>query len=139
LRLAWRVAKHVRSNAVVFARDGAVVGVGAGQMSRLDATVAAAHIARRNQRLQQHGLGGGTGALPLEVLAPPDTGEPSAPGAVMATDGFFPFPDAVLTAARAGITAIAHPGGAKQDEAAVQAADEHDLAMVVTGYRHFRH
>jgi phosphoribosylaminoimidazolecarboxamide formyltransferase/IMP cyclohydrolase len=57
----------------------------------------------------------------------------------MATDGFFPFPDAVLVAARAGVTAIAHPGGAKQDAAAVQAADEHGLAMVVTGVRHFRH
>src|SRR5204862_6017738 len=89
LRLAWRVVKHVRSNAVVFARDGAVVGVGAGQMSRLDATIAAVHVARRNQRLQEHGVSGSTGALPLEVLAPPDTGEHAAPGPAMATDGFF--------------------------------------------------
>jgi phosphoribosylaminoimidazolecarboxamide formyltransferase/IMP cyclohydrolase len=139
LRFAWRVVKHVRSNAVVFARDGAILGIGAGQMSRLDAAVAAAHIARRNLRLQGQDLSAGTGALPLDVIAPPDTGEQSAPNSVMATDGFFPFPDAVLIAARAGATAIAHPGGARQDAAAIAAADEHNLAMVVTGIRHFRH
>ncbi|HEX2325224.1 MAG TPA: bifunctional phosphoribosylaminoimidazolecarboxamide formyltransferase/IMP cyclohydrolase [Chloroflexota bacterium] len=118
LRFAWRVVKHVRSNACVFARDEAVVAVGAGQMSRVDAVVAATHVARRSAPEGS--------ALPAE-------------GSVMATDGFFPFPDAVEATAAAGCTAIAHPGGAKQDAAAIEAADRLGLAMVVTGYRHFRH
>jgi phosphoribosylaminoimidazolecarboxamide formyltransferase/IMP cyclohydrolase len=118
LRFAWRVVKHVRSNAVVFARDGAVVAVGAGQMSRVDSVVAATHVARRS--------------------APEGAAAPAA-GSVMATDGFFPFPDAVEAAAAAGATAIAHPGGSKQDAAATEAADRLGLAMVTTGYRHFRH
>jgi phosphoribosylaminoimidazolecarboxamide formyltransferase/IMP cyclohydrolase len=118
LRFAWRVVKHVRSNASVFARNGAVVAVGAGQMSRVDSVVAATHVARRS--------------APEGAAAP-------AEGSVMATDGFFPFPDAVEAAAAAGATAVAHPGGSKEDEAAVEAADRLGLAMVVTGYRHFRH
>ncbi len=108
-------------------------------MSRLDATITGAQIARRNLALQQQDLSAGTGALPIEVLAPPDTGQPSAPGSVMATDGFFPFPDAVIAAARAGATAIAHPGGGGHDADAVAAADELGVAMVTTGIRHFRH
>jgi phosphoribosylaminoimidazolecarboxamide formyltransferase/IMP cyclohydrolase len=118
LRFAWQVVKHVRSNAVVFAREGAVVAVGAGQMSRVDSVVAATHVARRSAR---------------EGAALP------AAGSVMATDGFFPFPDAVEAAAAAGTTAIAHPGGSKEDAAATAAADRLGLAMVTTGYRHFRH
>jgi phosphoribosylaminoimidazolecarboxamide formyltransferase/IMP cyclohydrolase len=144
LRFAWRVVKHVRSNASVFARQGAVVGVGAGQMSRLDSVVAATHVARRTEvgsptsevrsragdvgrRTSDLGPGGGGGR-----------GRP-AEGCVMATDGYFAHPDAVEAAAEAGVTAIAHPGGGKQDEAAAATADRYDIAMVVTGYRHFRH
>ncbi len=130
LRFAWRVVKHVRSNAVVFAREGAVVAVGAGQMSRVDSVVAATHVARRSlERNRSEG----------RDLESPATNERPAAAAVMATDGFFPFPDAVIEAARAGATAIAHPGGSKEDAAAVQAADERGLAMVVTSVRHFRH
>jgi phosphoribosylaminoimidazolecarboxamide formyltransferase/IMP cyclohydrolase len=129
LRFAWQVVKHVRSNAVVFARDGAVVAVGAGQMSRIDAVIAATHVARRSlEKNREAGRDVG-----------PATPERPCAGSVMATDGFFPFPDAVEAAAAAGATAIAHPGGARQDEAAIAAADRHGLAMVVTGYRHFRH
>jgi phosphoribosylaminoimidazolecarboxamide formyltransferase/IMP cyclohydrolase len=130
LRFAWRVVKHVRSNAVVFARQGAVVACGAGQMSRVDSVIAATHIARRSlERNRAEGR---------DQDSPATEAQPAA-GGVMATDGFFPFPDAVIESARAGATAIAHPGGSREDEAAVQAADEHGLAMVVTGVRHFRH
>jgi phosphoribosylaminoimidazolecarboxamide formyltransferase/IMP cyclohydrolase len=123
LRFAWRVVKHVRSNAAVFARDGAVVGVGAGQQSRVDAVAAARRVAARSA-----GERGGA--------SPPD--RPAA-GCVMATDGFFAFPDAVEEAVAAGATAIAHPGGGKNDDEAAAAADAHGVAMVVTGIRHFRH
>lgn len=121
LRFAWRIVKHVRSNAVVFAKDGAVTGTGAGQMSRVDSVIAATHVAKRTAE-----------ARGVPVAHP-------VAGSVMATDGFFPFPDAVEAAAEAGATAVAHPGGARQDEAAIAAADRLGLAMVVTGVRHFRH
>lgn len=124
LRFAWRVVKHVRSNAAVFARDGAVVGTGAGQQSRVDAVAAARRVARRSaEDAKRQGV----------------TPEQPASGCVMATDGFFAFPDAVEEAIDAGATAIAHPGGGKNDEAAASAADAHDVAMVVTHVRHFRH
>ena len=124
LRFAWRVVKHIRSNAAVFVRDGAVVGVGAGQQSRVDAVAAARRVAARSaEDAQREGV----------------TPERPAAGCVMATDGFFAFPDAVDEAIAAGATAIAHPGGGKNDAAAAQAADAHDVAMVVTGIRHFRH
>ena len=130
LRFAWRVVKHVKSNASVFARDGAIVGTGAGQMSRVDSVVAANHVARRSaNRLaagEDEGAGGAAARRP-------------AAGCVMATDGFFAFPDAVEAAAEAGVTALAHPGGGKSDAEAAAAADRLGLAMVVTGYRHFRH
>ena len=121
LRFAWRVVKHVRSNAAVFARDGTVFGVGAGQQSRVDAVAAARRVASRTAH--ERGL---------------DPARP-AEGSVMATDGFFPFPDAVTEAIDAGATVIAHPGGSKQDEASLAAADERDVVMVTTGIRHFRH
>jgi phosphoribosylaminoimidazolecarboxamide formyltransferase/IMP cyclohydrolase len=123
LRFAWRVVKHVRSNASVFARDGAVVAAGAGQMSRVDSVAAAARVAQRSRES-------------AGMAFPP--GRP-AEGCVMATDGFFAHPEAVEAAAAAGVTAIAHPGGGQQDAAAAEAADRHGLAMVTTGYRHFRH
>ena len=113
LLFAWRVAWFVKSNAIVFARDGATVGVGAGQMSR----VVSARIA----------------AMKAE-----DEGIPVA-GAVMASDAFFPFRDGIDAAAEAGIAAVIQPGGSIRDDEVIAAADEHGLAMVFTSIRHFRH
>ncbi len=113
LLFAWRVAKHVKSNAIVYARDGATVGVGAGQMSR----VYSARIA--GIKAQDEGL--------------------VVPGSVMASDAFFPFRDGIDNAADAGIRAVIQPGGSMRDDEIIAAADEHDLAMVFTGMRHFRH
>ncbi len=110
LRFAWKVVRHVKSNAIVFARAGQTVGVGAGQMSRVDAVRLAAWKAR----------------LPLE-------------GTVVASDAFFPFPDGVEEAARAGARAIIQPGGSVRDAEVIAAADRLGLAMVFTGRRHFRH
>ena len=110
LKFAWSVAKHVKSNAIVFARDTAVVGVGAGQMSRLDSV----HIAHRK------------------------AGD-RAQGAVLASDAFFPFRDGIDQAAAAGIAAIAQPGGSRGDDAVVEACNEHGIAMVFTARRHFKH
>jgi len=120
LLFAWRVAKHVKSNAIVYARDGATVGIGAGQMSRVDSTRIAARKA----------------ADMAEVLGLPDS---PAKGAVVASDAFFPFPDGLLTAAQAGATALIQPGGSMRDDAVIAAADAAGLAMVFTGQRHFRH
>lgn len=110
MRFAWIVAKHVKSNAIVLAREGAVVGVGAGQMSRVDAVEIA---------LKKAG--------------------PRTRGAVMASDAFFPFRDSIDLAARAGVKAVIQPGGSTKDEEVIKAAEEHGLAMVFTGRRHFRH
>jgi phosphoribosylaminoimidazolecarboxamide formyltransferase/IMP cyclohydrolase len=111
LDLAWRVARHVMSNAIVLVRDGAVVGVGAGQMSRVDSA----------------------------RLAVAKAGPERATGAVCASDAFFPFPDALLACAEAGVTAVVHPGGSKGDADVVAAADGAGMAMLLTGVRHFRH
>jgi phosphoribosylaminoimidazolecarboxamide formyltransferase/IMP cyclohydrolase len=110
LHFAWVVCKHVKSNAIVLAKDAMVVGVGAGQMSRVDSV----HLAVRK------------------------AGDRSR-GAVLASDAFFPFRDNIDEAARAGITAVVQPGGSLRDQDSIQACDEHNLAMVVTGVRHFRH
>ncbi|MCS6976608.1 MAG: bifunctional phosphoribosylaminoimidazolecarboxamide formyltransferase/IMP cyclohydrolase [Gemmatales bacterium] len=110
LRFAWKVVKHVKSNAIVFAKGGMVVGVGAGQMSRVD-------------------------AVHLASLKAGERGR----GAVMASDAFFPFRDNVDEAARAGITAIIQPGGSIRDKDSIQACNEHCIAMVFTGVRHFCH
>jgi phosphoribosylaminoimidazolecarboxamide formyltransferase/IMP cyclohydrolase len=110
LRFAWLVCKHVKSNAIVVAKGGMLVGVGAGQMSRVDSV----HLAVRKA--------GGRHA-----------------GAVLASDAFFPFRDSVDEAARAGVTAIVQPGGSMRDADSIAACDEHGLAMVLTGVRHFRH
>jgi phosphoribosylaminoimidazolecarboxamide formyltransferase/IMP cyclohydrolase len=120
LRFAWTVAKHVKSNAIVYARDGATVGVGAGQMSRVDAT----RIATRKARGMAEALG-----LP----------EPPTAGSVVASDAFFPFPDGLLACAEAGATAVVQPGGSVRDDEVIAAADAAGLAMVLTGMRHFRH
>ncbi|MEC8580112.1 MAG: bifunctional phosphoribosylaminoimidazolecarboxamide formyltransferase/IMP cyclohydrolase, partial [Pseudomonadota bacterium] len=120
LLFAWKVAKHVKSNAIVYVKDGATVGVGAGQMSRVDSTRIAA---RKSQDM-------------AEVMGL-DT--PLTRGSVVASDAFFPFPDGLLTAAEAGATAVIQPGGSIRDDEVIAAADEAGLAMVFTGMRHFRH
>ncbi len=120
LMFAWRVAKHVKSNAIVYAKDGATVGVGAGQMSRVDST----RIAARKAEDMARALG----------LA-----DSPARGSAVASDAFFPFPDGLLTAAEAGATAVIQPGGSVRDAEVIAAADEAGLAMVFTGMRHFRH
>ncbi len=107
---AWKVCKHVKSNAIVYARPGQTVGIGAGQMSRVDSVK----------------LAGMKAQLPVK-------------GCVMASDAFFPFRDGVDAAAQAGITAVIQPGGSIRDQEVIQAADEHNLAMILTGMRHFRH
>jgi phosphoribosylaminoimidazolecarboxamide formyltransferase/IMP cyclohydrolase len=120
LLFAWKVAKHVKSNAIVYVKDGATVGVGAGQMSRVDSTRIAA---RKAQDM-------------AEVLGL--TASPTI-GSVVASDAFFPFADGLLTAAEAGATALIQPGGSMNDAAVIEAADKAGLAMVFTGQRHFRH
>ncbi len=120
LRFAYRVAKHVKSNAIVYARGGATVGIGAGQMSRVDASrIAAWKAAEGARRLGR-----------VESLAV---------GAVVASDAFFPFADGLMAAAEAGATAVIQPGGSMRDAEVIQAADAAGLAMVFTGHRHFRH
>ncbi|MEM8591052.1 MAG: bifunctional phosphoribosylaminoimidazolecarboxamide formyltransferase/IMP cyclohydrolase [Pseudomonadota bacterium] len=120
LMFAWTVAKHVKSNAIVYAKDRATVGVGAGQMSRVDSTRIAARKAEDMAK-----------ALELQ--------EPLTRGSVAASDAFFPFPDGLLTLAEAGATAVIQPGGSVRDDTVIEAANEAGLAMVFTGQRHFRH
>jgi phosphoribosylaminoimidazolecarboxamide formyltransferase/IMP cyclohydrolase len=110
---AWRVMRHVKSNAIVYAKDGATVGIGAGQMSRVDSARLAV------EKAAEHGL--------------------DLTGAAMASDAFFPFPDGLEIGLRAGITAVIQPGGSMRDELVVEAADAAGAAMVMTGRRHFRH
>ncbi len=110
MRFAWKVAKHVKSNAIVFAKDGATLGVGAGQMSRVD-------------------------SVKIAVMK----AQSSLAGSVVASDAFFPFPDGVEEAAKAGATAVIQPGGSVRDADVVAAADRLGLAMVFTGMRHFLH
>ncbi len=117
---AWKVAKHVKSNAIVYVKDGATVGVGAGQMSRVDSCRIAA---RKSEDM-------------ADVLGLP---APLTQGSVVASDAFFPFADGLLTAAEAGATAVIHPGGSMRDDEVIAAADEAGLAVVLTGMRHFRH
>lgn len=117
---AWKVAKHVKSNAIVYVKDAATVGVGAGQMSRVDSSTIAALKAKR--MAEELGLS-----------------ESLAVGSVVASDAFFPFADGLLAAAEAGATAIIQPGGSMRDDEVISAADEAGLAMVLTGMRHFRH
>ena len=120
LKFAYRVAKHVKSNAIVYAKNCATVGIGAGQMSRVDASRIAAYKAM--EAAQAAGL---TTSL--------------AQGSVVASDAFFPFADGLLAAVAAGATAVIQPGGSVNDKDVIEAADAHGLAMVFTGVRHFRH
>ena len=120
LRFAFRVAKHVKSNTIVYAKDRATVGIGAGQMSRVDAARIAARKAEDAAKEQK-------------LAAPPTK------GSVVASDAFFPFADGLLVAVEAGATAVIQPGGSVRDDEVIKAADEHGIAMVFTGTRHFRH
>jgi phosphoribosylaminoimidazolecarboxamide formyltransferase/IMP cyclohydrolase len=120
LLFAFRVAKHVKSNAIVYVKDGATVGVGAGQMSRIDSSRIAAWKAKEAAKVE---------GLP----------EPLTHGSVVASDAFFPFADGLLAAAEAGVTAVIQPGGSVRDDEVIAAADAQGLAMVFTGMRHFRH
>ncbi len=120
LRFAFRVAKHVKSNAIVYAKALATVGIGAGQMSRVDSARIAARKAEDAAR--EAGLA-----------------EPPTRGSVVASDAFFPFADGLLVAIAAGATAVIQPGGSMRDNEVIKAADDHGVAMVFTGTRHFRH
>ncbi len=120
LLFAWKVAKHVKSNAIVYVRDKATVGVGAGQMSRVDSALIAAKKAERM----------------ADALGLP---EPLTKGSAVASDAFFPFADGLLEAAAAGATCVIQPGGSMRDDEVIAAADEAGIAMVFTGMRHFRH
>jgi len=113
LLFAWRIAKYVKSNAIVYCKDAMTVGVGAGQMSRVDSARIAAIKAENNG---------------LTVV-----------GSVAASDAFFPFRDGLDVLAKAGATAVIQPGGSVRDAEVIAAADEQNLAMVFTGFRHFRH
>lgn len=110
MAFAWKVAKHVKSNAIVYAKSNQTLGIGAGQMSRVDSVK----------------LGTMKAVLPLQ-------------GSVIASDAFFPFRDGIDAAAQVGVTAVIQPGGSIRDEEVIAAADEHGMAMVFTEMRHFRH
>jgi phosphoribosylaminoimidazolecarboxamide formyltransferase/IMP cyclohydrolase len=120
MMFAFRVAKHVKSNTIVYAKDLATVGIGAGQMSRVDS----ARIAARKAQ---------DAATELKLA------EPLTKGSVVASDAFFPFADGMLACIEAGATAVIQPGGSVRDEEVIKAADEHNIAMIFTGVRHFRH
>lgn len=120
LKMAWKVAKHVKSNAIIYVKDGATAGIGAGQMSRIDS----ARIAARKAEDAQAAAGWKT---------------PKTQGCACASDAFFPFADGMLAAAKAGATAIIQPGGSIRDDEVIKAADDNNIAMVFTGMRHFRH
>src|SRR5690606_32048887 len=117
---AWTVAKHVKSNAIVYARDGSTAGIGAGQMNRLEPARTAARKAK-------------------DAAEKAGWSEPRTIGSAVASDAFFPFADGLLAAAEAGATAVIQPGGSIRDDEVIAAADEAGLAMVFTGMRHFRH
>ena len=119
-RFAWTVAKHVKSNAIVYAKDGVTTGIGAGQMNRLESARIAAWKAK-------------------DAAEKGGWGEPRTIGSAVASDAFFPFADGLLAAAEAGATAVIQPGGSVRDDEVIAAADEAGLAMVFTGMRHFRH
>jgi phosphoribosylaminoimidazolecarboxamide formyltransferase/IMP cyclohydrolase len=152
MRFAWQVCRHVRSNAIVIARDGATIGIGAGQMSRVDAVRIAIEKAQAGQgetaqaETAQAETGGA--ATERQQAAGSHAGEQGGSdgaasnrlaGASLASDAFFPFADGPQLAIDAGVTAIIQPGGSVRDEEVVAAADAAKVAMVATGIRHFRH
>ena len=113
MKFAWRVAKNVKSNAIVYAKPDRTIGIGAGQMSRFDSSR-------------------------MAVLKAQDAGL-DLDGTVVASDAFFPFADGLLEAVKAGATAVIQPGGSVRDEEVIAAANEHNIAMIFTGIRHFKH
>ena len=113
LRFAWKIAKYVKSNALVYTTENQTIGIGSGQVSRVDSARFGA------EKAEEHGL--------------------STRGTVAATDSFFPFRDGLDQTFQAGATAVIHPGGSIRDAEVIDAANEHDMAMVFTGMRHFRH
>ena len=117
---AWTVAKHVKSNAIVYAKGGATAGIGAGQMNRLESARIAAWKAK-------------------DAADKAGWGEPKTIGSAVASDAFFPFADGLLAAVEAGATAVIQPGGSIRDDEVIAAADEAGLSMLFTGMRHFRH
>ena len=117
LLFAWKICKHVKSNAIILVRGTQAVGIGAGQMSRIDSVKIA------SEKMKEAGIDPSTSVMPL----------------VMASDAFFPFPDVVNAAAALGVTAIIQPGGSLKDSDSIAAADSHNIAMLMTGMRHFRH
>jgi phosphoribosylaminoimidazolecarboxamide formyltransferase / IMP cyclohydrolase len=117
---AWTVAKHVKSNAIVYDKDGATAGIGAGQMNRLESARIAAWKAK-------------------DAADKAGWAEPRTIGSAVASDAFFPFADGLMAAVEAGATAVIQPGGSMRDDEVIAAADEAGLAMVFTGMRHFRH
>jgi len=120
MRLAFRIAKHVKSNAIIYVKDGATVGIGAGQMSRVDSSRIAARKA-------------------VDAAEAAGVDKPATIGSVVASDAFFPFADGLLSAVEAGATAVIQPGGSMRDDDVIAAADDAGIAMVFTGMRHFRH
>jgi len=119
-RFAWTVAKHVKSNAIVYAKGGSTAGIGAGQMNRLESARIAAWKAK-------------------DAADKAGWAEPRTIGSAVASDAFFPFADGLLAAVEAGATAVIQPGGSMRDNEVIAAADDAGLAMVFTGMRHFRH
>ena len=120
MKFAFRVAKHVKSNAIVYVKDQATVGIGAGQMSRVDSSRIAARKA-------------------MDAAETAGLSEPLTRGSVVASDAFFPFADGLLSAVEAGATAVIQPGGSMRDDEVIEAANDAGIAMVFTGTRHFRH
>jgi phosphoribosylaminoimidazolecarboxamide formyltransferase/IMP cyclohydrolase len=120
MKFAFKIAKHVKSNAVIYAKDGQTAGIGAGQMSRVDSARIAAQKAEDAAK-----------ALGLS--------EPLTRGSAVASEAFYPFADGLLAAIAAGATAVIQPGGSMRDQEVIDAANEHNVAMVFTGMRHFRH
>ena len=110
LRFGWSIVRHVKSNAIVLAKDGSLIGCGAGQMSRVD-------------------------SVDIAIVKAGDR----APGSVLASDAFFPFPDSIHKAAAAGIVAIIQPGGSVKDAEVIAACNQHGIPMIFTGRRHFKH
>lgn len=120
MKFAFKIAKHVKSNAVIYAKDGQTAGIGAGQMSRVDS----ARIAAQKAEDAAKAMG----------LA-----EPLTKGSAVASEAFYPFADGLLAAIAAGATAVIQPGGSMRDQEVIDAANEHNVTMVFTGMRHFRH
>ena len=118
--IAWKIAKHVKSNAIVYVKDGVSAGIGAGQMSRVDSCYLAAQKA--NQMAKHHGWD-----------------NPRTKGSVVASDAFFPFADGLEVAIEAGAVAVIQPGGSMRDEEVIAAANKAGIAMAFTGMRHFNH